>query len=380
MKILLFGEYSGFYNTLKEGLEKLNHDTLLVGRSDGFKNYPLDVSFEPSFFKSKLPNLIRQFFYRIFKSDIADLEIFLRFYLNRKKLKYFDSVQLINEFPLQIHPFLEKICLNYIFKHNKAVFLSACGDDTVYINFLLNSNLDYHILTPYERNKSLKPFFKHSLSFLNKKAEQLHQFVFVNIQAVIPADIDYLMAYKNHKKSTPLIPFPVNLSKFSVITPKTNDKIVLFHGINSLNYYKKGNDYFEKALEIIEKKYNDKIEIISVRDSPYSDYIKQYNRCHILLDQVYAYDQGYNALEAMAQGKVVFTGAEKEWREHYNLKEDYVAINALPNEQYLANKLEWLIVNPNKIEEISLNARVFIEKEHNYTLIAQKYLNVWRNN
>ena len=40
-----------------------------------------------------------------------------------------------------------------------------------------------------------------------------------------------------------------------------------------------------------------------------------FDTAHILLDQVYAYDQGYNALEAMAKGKVVFTGAEKEWEE-----------------------------------------------------------------
>jgi hypothetical protein len=30
-------------------------------------------------------------------------------------------------------------------------------------------------------------------------------------------------------------------------------------------------------------------------------YINSYNKAHILLDQVYAYDQGYNALEAMAK-------------------------------------------------------------------------------
>ena len=38
--------------------------------------------------------------------------------------------------------------------------------------------------------------------------------------------------------------------------------------------------------------------------------IKNYEQAHIILDQVYAFDQGYNALEAMAKGKVVFTGAE----------------------------------------------------------------------
>ena len=33
--------------------------------------------------------------------------------------------------------------------------------------------------------------------------------------------------------------------------------------------------------------------------------------------------EGFNALEAMAKGKVVFTGAEKEWLDYHNLKEDH---------------------------------------------------------
>jgi hypothetical protein len=36
-------------------------------------------------------------------------------------------------------------------------------------------------------------------------------------------------------------------------------------------------------------------------DIPYTTYINSYNKAHILLDQTYAYDQGYNALEAMAR-------------------------------------------------------------------------------
>ena len=81
----------------------------------------------------------------------------------------------------------------------------------------------------------------------------------------------------------------------------------------------------------------------------------------------------------MAKGKVVFTGAETEFLNHYNLKEDEVCINALPNINLLVEKLEYLINNPEKIITISKNARAFIEKEHNYIKIAQKYLDAWKN-
>ena len=80
-------------------------------------------------------------------------------------------------------------------------------------------------------------------------------------------------------------------------------KIIILHAINSKNKLKKGNKYFEKSLSIIEAKYSNKVEIIRTIDKAYSDHIKNVKNCKILLDQVYAYDQGYNALEAMAMGK-----------------------------------------------------------------------------
>ncbi|MBL4857897.1 MAG: glycosyltransferase, partial [Erythrobacter sp.] len=41
-----------------------------------------------------------------------------------------------------------------------------------------------------------------------------------------------------------------------------------------------------------------------------------------------------------------------------------------PDAKYIAEKLEWLILNPEKITEISKHARAFVEKEHLYTTIA----------
>src|SRR5690606_9416910 len=96
-------------------------------------------------------------------------------------------------------------------------------------------------------------------------------------------------------------------------------------------------------------------------------------------DQVYSYDQGYNALEAMARGKVVFTGAETVFTDYYNLEET-VAINAVPDATVMAARLCELIESPEKIAEISNNARKFIAREHDYIVIAKKYMAVWESN
>ena len=153
-------------------------------------------------------------------------------------------------------------------------------------------------------------------------------------------------------------------------------KIIIFHGINNASYYKKGNYIFEEALKIVEEKFGDKVEIITTRSVPYAEYIKIYNKAHILLDQVYAYDQGYNALEAMAKGKVVFTGAEAEFNEYYKLT-DRVAVNALPDAEAIAKEIEYLIHNPEEIIAIGKRARDFVVKEHNYIKVANMYLDVW---
>src|SRR5690606_38230436 len=134
-------------------------------------------------------------------------------------------------------------------------------------------------------------------------------------------DLDYHIPLIGHPKYLGLIANPVNVDKIPFSTLEITDKIQIFLGINHESYYKKGINYFEEALEIIRNRHPEKVHITVCRSIPYNDYIKLYDQAHILLDQAFAKDQGYNALEAMAKGKVVFTGAETEFTEHYNLNE-----------------------------------------------------------
>lgn len=376
MKILLLGEYSNFHNSLKKGLESQGCTVVLAGRKDGFKSLPVDISLEPTFF-SKNPFLFtRKVIYRLCNWDIGSVEIMYLFFKHLNKFKGFDVVQLINEYPIKSSPYLDKILLKYIFKYNKKVFVSACGNDVVYINYILNSNLNHHTLSGFVKNPKLKPHFKYSLAYLNTAHRQLSNFVSKHCEAYIPADMDYYMAYKNHPKAKSLIPFPINLDTLTYIPQNLNGPVKIFHGVNSVNYYKKGNDFFKKALLMLKEKYDDKITVIEVEDIPYSTYISLYNDSHIILDQVYAYDQGYNALEAMAKGKVVFTGVSKEFIDYYNIKKN-IGVHTTPNIQDIVDNLSDLIDNPEKIIEISKNARAYVVEHHDYKKVAQQYLDCW---
>ncbi|MEM6687046.1 MAG: glycosyltransferase [Bacteroidota bacterium] len=376
MRILLVGEYSRFHNSLKEGLQELQHDVTLIGHADSFKNYPVDISLEATFFHKKIPNAFRQLIYRICKVDIAFLEIAYRFYKHRKSFQNYDAVQLINEFPFATTPYIERQLLQYIFKHNENVYLSSCGDDAHYVEYILNADLPYHMLSAYQKDASTKKWFRYSLQYLSTSHKKLHNFVIKHVKGVIPANFDYEMAYRNHPKVLPLIPFPVNVQALEFQPLDSQEKVIIFHGINKVNYLKKGNDLIEKALEIISATYPNRVVVQTVSNLPYKEYIQKYNEAHIIMDQLYGYDQGYNALEAMAKGKVVFSGAEKDFQTYYNLDKP-VLINATPNVEDLVEKLSYLIENPTELSAIGQRARAFVEAHHEYSAVAGKYVRLW---
>jgi len=377
MQILLVGEYSRLHNSLKEGLLALGHEVTLVSTGDEFKNFPSDMLLKRKC-DSGISKKVKVGLFKLLGLDISSLSLKNQFFQQKEKLKGFDIVQLINESPLGILPKYEKEIISYLNKNNAKLFLLSCGTDYTSVKYAQEKKFRYSIFNPFFDGKVSEKDFFPALKYLKPEYKDLHDFVFENVDGVIASDLDYDIPLQGNKKYLGLIPNPVNTKKLKFQSINTEGKIIIFHGINRANYFKKGNDYFEAALEKLQQKYAEKVEVITVENVPYSEYIEKYNSAHILLDQVFAYDQGYNALEAMAKGKVVFTGAETEFLERYNLKEDEVCINSHPDSGYLFNKLENLILNPEKLTSISVNARQFIESEHDYITIAKKYLEVWQ--
>ncbi|WP_116787495.1 glycosyltransferase family protein [Flavobacterium psychrotrophum] len=377
MKILLVGEYSRLHNSLKEGLESLGHQAVIVSDGDSFKNYGSQYSVRSRYFVHPFLNKIRKGIYKLTGTDFEKTERGLRFLMLLPQLKDFNYIQLINSDAIGTHPWLSKIIYKKLAALNAPISLLVCGDETPVIDYALSEKLRYSILTPYLDNNGLAKMYQYTLKYGQSNYRNVFNFLAVKAQSIITSDLDYeipmqAMGYKTH-----FIANPINTNKIHFLPLEVKDKVVIFLGINRLSYIKKGIVFFEKALEIIAEKYTDKAEIIITENIPYAEYIKIYDRAHILLDQVYAYDQGYNALEAMAKGKVVFTGAESEFMAHYNLTEP-VNYNALPDAKAIADSLSYLIENPDEIIATGKRARAFIEKEHDYKRIAGRYLEVFR--
>jgi glycosyltransferase involved in cell wall biosynthesis len=377
MKILLISEYSRLHNSLKEGLQKSGHEVYILGHTDGFKDFPVDFPLIKKW-DTGLLKKVKVAIYTIFGFDMSSYLTYRQFEKNKAKFTGFDVVQLINENSFYCQYYFEKKILEFLFQNNKKTFLLSSGYDYLNVKYCFENPNFKSAIQPFLSGKIKKRDFENVLKYKTRPFEKLHQLIYSNIRGIIATDMDYQIPLVGNSTYLGLIPNPINTKKIIFQPLSFSNKIIIFHGINESNYYKKGNDYFEKALRIIEKKYDSKVEIITTRNIPYSTYINLYDKAHILLDQAYANDQGYNALEAMAKGKVVFTGAEKEFSEYYNLI-DRVCINALPDVDYLVNELSFLIENPNEIIAIGKRARTFIEKEHDYIKIAEQYLETWKS-
>lgn len=377
MKILLVGEYSNLHNSLKQGLEALGHQVTLVSSGDSFKKFPSDYSYEPRYSKLKIIHFIHKIFVKLRIINFQKVESALRFYKFLLQNKQYDHIQLINSDVMVTYPILSRFLYKKLFRKSENIHLLVCGEEVPIIHYYHKDREGYHILTPYHKDKNLKKHYHFSLKYLKKSYQKTFNLLFQKCKNLITSDFDYETPMKKMGYKTYFIPNPINTDKITYTTNLVEDKIRIFLGINRLSYLKKGIVIFEEALQKIKSEFSEKVEIIVTENIPYETYIRLYEKAHILLDQTYAYDQGYNALTAMAQGKVVFTGAGKDWQHHFGIEENTVAINAIPDAEYIYEKLKWLIENPEKITEIGENARNFVEKEHHYIRIAELYLQVW---
>jgi len=350
-KILLFGEFSGLHTNLKEGLEELGHNVLLVSSGDGEKNIKrdIDISVEERNLSRKIK----------------------KYYSNRKTLKSltnFDVVQFINPY---IKPKTTLYSYLNIINKNKKIVCLACGDDINVSNFIKSGGMSKY--SPFdveiENNKPL-PYD----SFIHKTVQKK---ILRKMDIIIPTVFEYAEAYRQSEfinKISKTIPFPINTNKIKFINNEINGKIIIYHASN--RPITKGSSYIIEAMKIIEKKYPNDVEIISAAYLPLNEYLETINKAHIIIDQCRSYSYGMNALYSMAKGKIVLSGKEDECLKELGLNSSPV-INITPNVMHIVQQLEALIRNKNGLENLGLESRKFVEKHHNHIEIAKKYIETW---
>jgi len=371
MKILIIGEYSGFASNLKMGFKSLGHETILFSWGDGFKKI-----------KSNLPEdyYVNVSNFSIYKKQIKGswvIKNIIESFVFNQKVKticengLFDVVLILNldfiRFNRQFwRPYFSMKMIKNIVKSPNDIYLSLCGNEFIYNSFLSKMSKS----NPKDIIKRQKPT-KREIQVFNTFSHQ--------IPRVIPVMFDYAEPYRQYKLSKyfeiqPTIPLPLYLDniEFNNVVRK---KIVIFHGVNRES---KGTSVISEALEEIKQLYSN-VEIIIEGNLPFEEYLNVLKKANIIIDQCYAYSYGMNAIYSMAMGKVVLSGNEPECQIEFK-REDIPIVNIKPDPQQIVRELKLLIEEPERINQIAIQSRKFVEEFHDSIIVAKQYINVFTKN
>lgn len=366
MKILLLGEYSNLHWTLAQGLRALGHRVTVASNGDRFKNYKRDIDLS-----RKSDNIIDTIKYGYLLSK------------NFTQFKGFDVVQIINPLFLDLKPGKNLSAFHFLKKHNGRVFMGAFGNDAYWLKACLDKQTfrysEFDRPNQQDYLDSSKEIIK---VWTDKDKVNVNREIAEKSDGIIACLYEYFVSYKpEFGEKLAYIAAPVNTTEIAFKQRgKDPSKIRFFIGIQKHRNEIKGTDVLYKCLQEIHSKYPHQCTIHKAESLPYDQYIALRSESDVLLDQLYSYTPGMNALTAMAQGLVVAGGGEPEMYDLLNEKDNRPIVNLLPDEQDVFDKLENLISDREQIAQLSINSRVFVEKNHDYRQIAQQYLNVWSKN
>lgn len=372
MKIIIVGEFSGFAKNLNLGFQKIGHQCFTFSWGDTFKKicpdrntYLIDISNYQIFGKSiKGTNRIRRIFSNI------KLHNFIRRTYSVEKA---DVILIVNPaFLLRerslFSPFFSKDMLFHIVKDKENIYLSACGNDFIFNCYLpMSKKVNEYTLSKYYvgAEKGRKDFEYH-ISYIKK---------------VIPVMYTYAVAYRyfqycNDYRILNSVPLPFDVSSVNP-TNVIENKVKIMHGVS--RPHEKGSYIILASLERLKRKYEKYVDIKVVWRVPLKEYLQIMQEANIIIDQCYAIGYGMNTIEALAMGKVVLSGNEKENQEEFGIIENPI-ITIGPNADQIFKELEKLILNPQIINEISEKSRKYAENIHECSDVAKQYIELFCKN
>lgn len=371
MKILLLGEYSGVHYNIAEGLRRLGHEVTIASNGDYWKDFPRDI------------DLSRHM------TSVGLLSFLWRLLKALPKMKGYDVVQLINPMFLELKAEHHFAIYNYLRKHNRKVVLCCMGNDYYYP--VINTKLMPMRYSDYNIGKERRcvPFAQDMYNdWVGTDKERLNRFIAKDCDALVAGAYEYWLPLNLTtdrddngmllKEKLYSIPFPFKSNSEDLLPP--TDKLHIFIGVSKARSQFKGTDIMLQAAEDLKKKYPEKVELKVAEGVPYSEYQHMMDTSDVLMDQIYAYGPGMNALLALSKGIVCFTGAEPEHYELLGEKDCQPIINVEPSYDSVYEALEKLVLMPKEdLLQLKRESRNYVLRNHDYVRVAKQYEELYRN-
>ncbi|MCD8542990.1 MAG: hypothetical protein LRY69_06350 [Gammaproteobacteria bacterium] len=273
-----------------------------------------------------------------------------------KNIEQYDVVQLMSDDSIPFRIVGQFIFLRAI-KNKTLIYLVAAGSD-------------YRFATEGRRKLNI-PLFdqleKYGERSFNSFSDFFRNYIVCRHVNGIIGFNEYFEAYRSHKKCLLPVVLPVDLSKVPFFSMDWTSRLIVFHGVQRGREGFKGSDYIKKAFDVLNEKYPDQIECISVGNVPYNEYMNIVAQCHILVDQTNCIGYGMNALIGMAMGKIVCCGSQSKsdydkWLPLIGVTEYPPIIPVVPDVDFIISKIEGLLLNRRYLVEIGRQSRSYAEK------------------
>lgn len=364
MRVLLLGEYSNVHWTLAEGLRSLGHDVVVASDGDSWKGYPRDVDLR-----------------RTSLSATGALRYAFRLMQAFPRFRGFDVVQLINPVFLsfkaeRIYPFFR-----YLRRHNRSVFLGAFGMDHYWVKAGTDCRTfrysDFNLGPELRCNADNDTWER---DWLRGPKGRLNIRVARACNGIVAGLYEYYASYvAEYADKLRFIPFPIRTDRARFVERGRGPKLRFFIGIQRSRSVYKGTDVMLRALQRTVERYPDACEMVRVESVPFDEYVRLLDGSDVLLDQLYSYTPAMNALEAMAHGLVVVGGGEPENYELLGEQTLRPIVNVRPTEDDVCRQLAWLVEHRDQVPRLSRESRLYVERHHDYRLVARAYLDFWRS-
>ena len=215
---------------------------------------------------------------------------------------------------------------------------------------------------------------KEQREWLGTVKEQLNKLIAEECDAIVTGLYEYNVCYRQYfPHRTHFIPFPIRIPATYSTTQCKRSKVSIFIGLSRERSKYKGTDIMLEAAKNLHDKYAYRMDLNVVEGVPFAQYQQMMDESDAILDQLYSYTPSMNSLLAMSKGIICIGGGEPENYEILNEEDLRPIINVQPTYESVYHELEQLIIHPDRIPELKLQSRKYVERHHDFLKVAHQY-------
>lgn len=371
MKILFAGDYSNLHACLAAELRRRGHEVTVVSDGGAYMNTPADIS------------LCRR------QGTAGSVKYLADVHAAISGLRGYDVVQIMDTQWISLRPWLIDHFYKRLRRQNGAMCITLASDNYFYVRACTDGHTfplsEWRIgsnPTPYA---STQPEMERA--WLSGRMERHARMIFDDIDAAMAVLPEYhVAAAPELGERLSYTGIPIDLTTHPYAPAAIDGPVRLMLGMKRERAIIKGTDRLHDVLRIAERRASGSVKATLVCDVSYKKYLEYLSEAHVVIDQLYALSPATNALDTMAMGRVVASGAsslyysfigEKDFASHPD-SGPIIGLDPRLSDDELAEMLLNACADSLRLKQRSAAGRALVEKHNDVKVVADRFLEAYQ--